>query len=134
MSVRRQLQFPHGDISCGFIEVLAEHVPYARSLFILCPERRPVPVEVGFYDTVECPYSGLSVPDPSPSLTTLAGWVAPLFNGPFDYFPPLPSLGKGQVVTDIEPPPFALQVTNVERPKPTAPADPHSQAGQVTVP
>ena len=38
VGVGRQLQFLHGDINCGLIEVLAEHVPNARFLFFSCPE------------------------------------------------------------------------------------------------
>ena len=102
------------------------------SLFVR--SEAPSPVEIGIYDAAERPYSGLRVPDPPPSVTTLTSRVAPLFNGLFDYFCALPSLGKREVITDVEPASFALGVTYIERPKPTATADANSQAGQETIP
>jgi hypothetical protein len=134
VSVGRQLQLPHGCLGCWSVKVLYEYVSYTRSLLALCSQRSPISVEIGIYDTAERSYSGLRVPDPPPSITTLTSRVAPLLNGLFEYFRASPSLGKREVITDVEPAPFTLRVSNIERPKPTAPADAHSQAGQVTIP
>jgi hypothetical protein len=84
VSIGRQLKLLHGDLGCWSVEVLYEYVPYARSLLALGPQRSPISVEIGIYDAAERPYSGLRIPDPPPSITTLTSRVAPLLNGLFD--------------------------------------------------
>jgi hypothetical protein len=123
----------YGDVGCGPVEVLDEYVPYARSLLALCPQRGPISVEIRIYDAAERAYSGLRIPDPPPSITTLTSRIGPPLDRLFKRLGAPPSLRKREVVTDIEPTPLTLQVTNVERPIPATPTDAHTQAGQETI-
>jgi hypothetical protein len=133
VGVGRPLQFRHGDLGCWSVEVLYKYVSYTRSLLALCPQRSPISVEIGIYDTAERSYSGLSIPDALPSFTAVTSRVRPPLNCLFKRLGTPPSLRKREVVTDIEPAPLTLQVTNVERPIPAAPTDAYAQAGQETI-
>jgi hypothetical protein len=134
VSIRCQLQLLYGDLDCRSIEVLIEYVLYPCSLLALCPQRSPIPVKIGIYYAAERAYSGLRIPDPLPSITSLPRRIAPLLDRLFEYFRAPPSLGEGEVIPDVKPAPFTFRVTNIERPKPAATADAHAQAGQVTIP
>jgi len=133
MSVGGPLQLLHGDFRRRPIEVLDEYVLYARSLLAHRPERSPISIEIGIYDTAERSYSGLSIPDALPSFTAVTSRVRSSLNCLFKRLGAPPSLRKREVVTDIEPAPLTLYVANVERPIPAAPTDAHSQAGQETI-
>jgi hypothetical protein len=127
------LKVLYADVGCRSVEVLAEYVPYARSLLALCPQRSPISVEIGIYDTAERPYSGLSIPDPPPGFAALTSRVRSPLNRLFKRLGAPPSLRKREVVTDIEPASFAFRVTNVKRPIPPTRTDAHAQAGHETI-
>jgi len=133
MSVGGPLQLLHGDFRRRPIEVLDEYVLYARSLIAHRPERSPISIEIGIYDTAERSYSGLSIPDALPSFTAVTSRVRSSLNCLFKRLGAPPSLRKREVVTDIEPAPLTLYVANVERPIPAAPTDAYAQAGQQTI-
>jgi hypothetical protein len=66
------------------------------------------------------------------SLRSRVGSAPPL-NRLFECLGAPPSLGKQEVIADVEPASFALRVTNVERPIPSTPTDAHAQAGHETI-
>jgi hypothetical protein len=113
--------------------MLEEHMSYAGSLLALCPQRRPIPVEIGIYYAAKSSYSGSRIFGPLPNIAALASRVTPLLNRLFKCLRLPPCLRKREVIADIEPASLTLRVTNIERPKPTASADTHPQAGQETI-
>jgi hypothetical protein len=133
VSIGGELQVLHHEFDCRSVEVPGEYMPNAGLLLGLCPQRSSISVEIGINNAAESSYSGLRIPDPLPSVTAFAGRVPAPLNGLFENFRVPPSLGKGEVVPNVEPASLTLCVTNIKRPKPPASADAHPQAGQEPV-
>jgi hypothetical protein len=94
VSVGRQLQLLHSDFGCWSIKVFQEHMSYTGSLLALCPERRPVPVEIRIYDAAKRAYSGSRVLGPLPNVTTLTDRVGSMLNRLFKCLRAPPCLRK----------------------------------------